>query len=92
MQVIAFTNHVVDACLLPRPRLGLASRRPDFVAALAGRAFRCTSVLLVLLVARLCGLTTGAPTAGLGFSAPRSRGRAGWPLFPLHLQSSVFMV
>ena len=41
--------------------------------------------LLVLLVARRCGLFCGAPTAGLDPSTPRTCGRVGWPLFPLHL-------
>ena len=37
--------------------------------------------LLALLVARRCGLSSGAPTTGLGLSAPRTCGCVGCPLF-----------
>ena len=77
----------VVACPLGRPRLGLASRRPDLVVVLAGRSFLCTVFSLVLLVARRSGFSSGVPTAGLGLSAPLPCGRVGWPPFPLSVLS-----
>ena len=39
---------VFVACPLRRPRLGLASRRPNLVVVLAGHPFHCTFILLWL--------------------------------------------
>ena len=46
-------------------------------------------LLLLLLFATFsrCGLSSGAPTAGLGLSAPLPCGRVGWPPFPLSVLS-----